>query len=330
MIGEVHLDQDPPTSENQDMILKTTQAEDSLRRYLVQHCGVNHFFLELPNCYDYFIREYMDSGDSSWIAFVQNSPYVYSRLKSLHALKVEFPSIRVTCVDVNYPKYADRTIFALLTLIFYDHYTKVYYPPYSHSAAVPVAADLNIALSIIKSDTVHITPRLRIFFADLITILTQQNADPDLLYNTLIALSKNQPLLLDLSALAADSWTEMQLIMNSFLDSYPYKEIDSRMLLARESLLYTQMHFVMHYFPENVFCMQFGDVHTQVSQYDNTVRSLLFYKNETMPFCIHLIPKTFSERLQEIYITDYHFNFDFQESWCLQKQGENDAGILIR
>ena len=330
MIGEVHLDQEMPIQENVKMIKKITEVEDSIRDHLVKYCAVNHFMLELPNCYGYPVREYMATGDTGWIESLKLNPYYYARLLGLRKLNEKYGGLRITCVDVNFPKDANRTIFALLTLTFYDHYSVVYSPPYNTVTAIPPSADLNVALQIMRIDTVNITENMRTYFIELmkLALLGDEAADP--FYQLLIKTKADQKLLLALEKFYGDGWWEVNTVMDSYLFGFKYKSITGGMLSDREPQYYKLVSDLMNLFKYDVYCMQFGDAHLYPDAQNNMVRKRIMDNYKYQPYCLHLIPQTFAFRLQEINKPDKPYDFNFADKFCLYSAGESDAQVLVK
>ena len=330
MIGEVHLDQEIPITENVQMIKKVTEAEDSIREYLVKYCGVNHFMLELPNCYGYAIREYMSSGDTGWIQSLEQNPYYYLRLQGLRKLNEKYGDLRVTCVDINFPKDANRTIFALLTLTFYDHYSILYSPPYNTVTAVPPSADMNVALQIMRSDTVNITENMRNYFIDLIKLALLGDEAADQFYQLLLKTKADQKLLMALEKFYGDGWWEVITVMDSYIFGFKYKSITGEMLTDREPEYYKLVGNLMNFFKNDVYCMQFGDAHLYPDPKNNMVRKRIIDNYKYQPYCLHLIPQTFAFRLQEINKLDKPYDFNFNNKFCIYSTGESDAQVLVK
>lgn len=330
MIGEVHLGQEIPIRENVRMITKATVAEDSIRRYLSGTCGVNHYMLELPNSYGYFIREYMQSGDTSWIHFISTDTYWYERIKHLYALKKIQPDLRVSCVDVNYPQYAERTIFALLTLTFYDHYWKFYYPPYNTTTAQPVSADLNLALAIMQADTVNITAPLRALFIEYIKLLATEHSNSEKLYTLINSTMQNKSLMLAMEKYYTTGWPEVLLIMRSYLAGYKYPDINTEMIGARDTLIFGFVKELIDHSEGDIFCLQLGDMHTRGLSKTGDVSDLIYAQYGFQPFVLHLVPETFAYRLQQIYHPEKPYQYNFISPWCLQPIKEGEVEVLIK
>lgn len=330
MIGEVHLDQEIPIRENVEMIKKFTEAEDSIREYLVQNCGVNHFLLELPNCYGYSIRQYMVTGDTGWIESMQQNTYQYQRILNLRKLNEKYENIRVSCVDVNYPKDANKTIFSLLTLTFYDHYSVAYYPPYNKVTAIPPSADLNVAMQIMNSDTVNITYNLRKYFIELMKLAIEGDASADAFNELLVKTKADHELMQSMEKFYGDGWAEVKIIMDSYLFGFRYKTINNQMLTDREPELYKSISSMMDHFKNDTFCMQFGDVHLNPDLQNNMVRRRIMDNYQYQPFCLHLIPQTFGIRLQQINKPEKLYDFNFRNKYCTYSTAESDLNVLIK
>ncbi|MBK7444017.1 MAG: hypothetical protein IPI65_21555 [Bacteroidetes bacterium] len=329
IIGEVHLDQELPVQESINMIAQTAIAEDSLRKFLVTERGVNHFMLELPTCNGYFVREYINTGDETWIAFFKTNTYMYARIKNLRAQKLINNAVSITCVDINYPQDAERTLFALLTLAFYDHYSVVYYPPYNTVVAKPVSADLNIAISIMQTDTLNITPELRQFFTELIIILTQQSANATMVHNLITGTYSNAGLIKALQKFYATGWPEVKLIMDGYLAGFEYKTINSKMLTDRDSLLTSTINEIIKHTKGDTYCLQLGDIHSRTNDAQNDVKSNLESKLGLTTYSIHLMPQTFATRLQNIYHPDMPYDFNFTGIFKLRITNSDNCDMLI-
>ncbi|MFI5172198.1 MAG: hypothetical protein ACHQFW_07385 [Chitinophagales bacterium] len=330
MIGEVHLDQDGQSPENIAMISRTAFVEDSIRKYLVNQCGVNHFLLELPNCYGYFVRQYITTGDTSWIYFLgENNYYYYSRLKNLRYLNELKPGLRATCVDVNYAQNTNRTIFALLTLTFYDHYTKVYYPPYNDIKVIPVSADLNVAISIMKTDTNNIKPSTRIFFKELIKLVIMGDDADTLFYDLLVKTNSDQLLMKELKTFYGTGWEEVELIIDSYMYGFNIKKLDLKNLLAREPKFFGFSSEIIEHSPGDVYCLQLGDAHLDNDPEKNMMRQRITNKFGWKPFCIHLVPQTSAARLERINKLNSPYDFNFLGPSCIYSLTDLDINVLI-
>ena len=330
MIGEVHLDQDAPTPEGIEYIIKTTRIEDSIRQYLVEQCGVNHFLLEIPSSHQYFYNMYLETGDESWIHDQTTQKYLYDRLRNLRKLKEINPEIKISCVDIDYPKYTNKVAFALITLTFYDHYSKLYYPPYYTVEAIPVSADLNIAISILKTDTIKITNITRPFFKSLIVLVVGGNDAAPQLYSTLVNTLKDKKLLEALRVYYGKDYDPIVNMMTNYIYGYNKDFLSQEMLDDREHVLFEAINTTIKKYPKDIFCYQGGDIHTSASPEKNMVRQRLISGSGIEPFCMHLYPKNFATIIEKLYKLPAPLSYDFEGEYSIKKMDGGDLGVKVK
>lgn len=330
MIGEIHLDQDKPTLLGNYYINKTTAIENEIRQFMVDSCGVNHFTLELPSSYEYFINIYIETGDTSWIHDFYGQTYFYNRIKNYRKLYLKNKALKVSCIDIDYPKYSDKVAFSLLTVAFYEHYTSAFYPPYVAEVAIPASANLNIPIMIVQQDTINISPILKPFLVSIIKFCVPGQNTAQEMYNTFKSTLQNATLLNELSRFLGNDYAYTIRVMENYVYGFNIDFLSENMLLDREPKLYNTVITLIKNNPNSVFCIQGGDIHTSESPELNMLRYRLSQQLNYNIFSFHLYPKNFSKIIEDIYKLPEPLNYQYEGTYCTYKLDENDYGIKIK
>ncbi len=333
LIGEVHMDLKEMTLENLEYIKKTTAIEDSIHHYLVEQCGVTQFMFEIPSCWEIFYSIYLQTGDTTWIHDILDTEqyFLYYRLKYMRNLIILHPDVKVSCIDANYRKYADKVEFAMVTTTFYNLNPTEFYPPYvdNKDIAIPVSANLNQCIWLLKNDSINITPLLRPFFTNLIIYTVEGNAADTKLYDMFVGAFKNDALIDAFKKFYKNDFDYIMRMMRNYIYGYQYPEINSAMLQDRDNFLFPEIVGIINKNQHAGYCLQLGMAHTDTTVYHNMVRSRLL-ENKYQPFCVQLMPQNFNEILTNTLQLPKALDYNFKGNYLYNKKGFDDVQLLIK
>ena len=330
MIGEIHLDQDAPTLLGNYYINKSTIIENQIRQFLVDSCGVNHFTLELPACYEYFINLYVATGDTTWIHDFDDQPYFYNRIKNFRQLYLKNNGLKISCIDIDYPKYSNKVAFCLMSIAFFEHYSSAFFPPYVDEVAIPASANLNIPIWIVQQDTTNITPTIKPFLTSIIKFCVPELFVEDEMYATFLATLNNKELLKALSTFLGKDYLYAVRVMENYVYGFNIDFLSSEMLVEREPKLFNTVNELIYNNPNSVFCIQGGDIHTSEAPELNMLRYRLSQALDYSIFSFHLYPKNFSRIIEDIYHLTEPLDYNYEGVYCTYKLNEDDYGIKIQ
>ena len=104
--------------------------------------------------------------------------------------------------------------------------------------AIPVSADLNIAISILKTDTIKITNITRPFFKSLIVLVVGGNDAAPQLYSTFVNTLKDKKLLEALRVYYGKDYDPIVNMMTNYIYGYNKDFLSQEMLDDREQVLF--------------------------------------------------------------------------------------------